>query len=117
MNKVINTANLIIQNTKVQNNEYTYTFHQFYEDKQSILVLYLIIPGIRHDSVHIEVDGDSFYMSAYFDREYVRIFRAQQIEVNGKLQDQVKENVFTTEYRNGILKIILVIIQDKTYIA
>ncbi len=113
MNEVINAENLIIQNTKVQNNEYTYTFHQFYEDKQTILVLYLIIPGIRHDSVHIEVESGSFYLSAYFDREYVQIFRAQQIEINGKLQNHVKTNVFTTEYRNGILKIILSIKQGK----
>jgi HSP20 family molecular chaperone IbpA len=106
--EVINGQDIQIKNGRIQNESYPYDFHQFYEDDEKILILYLIIPGIKQDSVKIIIENTKFFLTAFFKKEYMRLYRAQQIEINGELPKPVLSGVFTSKYDEGILKITLV---------
>ena len=61
-----NANDILIQNAKILDPEYDYTFHQYYEDKNSVLLVYLVLPGIRANSIHFEVSGNKIKLTAFF---------------------------------------------------
>ena len=106
---IINGNQIHIQNAKITDSKYEHTFHQYYEDHNSVLILYLVLPGIRSDSIHLYVSGDKINLTAFFVKEYERMFQSKKILIEGTLKDYVLSNVFSIVYEAGIAKITFIV--------
>ena len=110
---IINGNQIHIQNAKIVDPDYEYTFHQYYEDHNSVLILYLVLPGIRSNSIQLYVSDNKISLTAFFIKEYERMFQSRRILIEGTLKDNVLSNVFSIEYKAGIAKITLIIDAEK----
>lgn len=112
MNDVINGNEIHIKNAKILDPEYEYAFHQYYEDHKSVLLVYLVLPGIRSNTIHLDVFGNKISLTAFFIDEFERMFGSKKILIEGSLKDKVLPNVFSIEYEAGIAKITLIVDND-----
>ncbi len=106
---IINCKDLQIENAKIVDIGYEYTFHQYFEDDKSVLLVYLVLPGIKSNTINLEVSGIKLKMTAFFFKEYERMFGSKRILIEGDLKTPVLTNVFTIEYKSGIAKITLIV--------
>lgn len=109
MIEIINAKDLHIENAKIVDAGYEYMFHQYFEDDKSVLLVYLILPGIKSQTINLEVSGVNLKMNAYFIKEYERMFGSKKVLIEGNLRTNVLTNVFTVEYKSGIVKITLIV--------
>lgn len=97
---------LVIHNGKLEDPDYEYEFHCFFEGK--ILKVMLLVPGIIGESVLITTSGTHFEMTAHVNSKYLQIFKSRKLHLSGELPVEVLEGVLVAKYEDGILSVELV---------
>ena len=95
--------NLIIKNGKLNSISSDYDFHVFVED--SLITVYLILPGIVERSILIKVDEDDrkiLTITGFVNKSFRRVFKRKEIIINGVLPVPVIPGTIITNYSNGI---------------
>ncbi|MDH5401685.1 MAG: Hsp20/alpha crystallin family protein [Candidatus Heimdallarchaeota archaeon] len=97
---------LNIINGKFIDPTYKNDFHQFEDELK--LICFLVLPGINAKSIEIKVEKQFLQIKATLDENGKLLLKKKMISLSGHLTCDVKDNIFTTRYENGILIINLI---------
>lgn len=97
-----------IVNGKVSDENYPYDFHIMRDTKNPFYNLFLMLPGIRANTVHLVINDLALLLKVRVQKQYVQLYQAKILIITGSLPVKVKSKVFTIDYDDGILAIHLV---------
>ena len=97
-----------ILNGKISfDDNYLNDFHEFIEE--NILTVYLFLPGINPETLHLQLDGVNLTVNAYISRYFRHVFKGKKLSISGKLSQLVEQKSFQVESHHGIIKVSFVI--------